>query len=84
MGEREKIPLALMTVASRNAISNDTDKSSGQPLYAKNKEFVLEAISLFSGGKFTDNAGAFVQWTYNNVTTTDNINFVGHGALDNT
>ncbi len=84
MGEREKIPLALMTVVSRNAMSNDTDKSTGAPLFAKNKEFVLDAISLFSGGKITDNAGAFVQWTYNNLTTTDNINFTGHGALDNT
>lgn len=45
---------------------------------------MLDAISLFSGGKITDNAGAFVQWTYNNLTTTDNINFTGHGALDNT
>ncbi len=84
MGEREKIPLALMTVVSRNAISNDTDKSTGAPLFAKNKEFVLDAISLFSGGKITDNAGAFVQWTNNNLTTTDNLTFTGHGALDNT
>lgn len=45
---------------------------------------MLDAISLFSGGKITDNAGAFVQWTYNNLTTTDNLTFTGHGALDNT
>jgi hypothetical protein len=84
MGEREKVPLALMTVVSRNSIADDTNKSNGTPLFAKNKDFALEAISIFSGGKFTDNAGAFVQWTYNNITTADNLNFAGHGALDNT
>ncbi|MGO4159148.1 cytochrome C [Cupriavidus sp. YAF13] len=84
LGEREKVPLALMAVFSRNSINDNTDKSTGDKLFGKNNEFVAEAISLFSGGKITDNAGAFIQWTYNNVSTTDNQTFSGHSALDNT
>jgi len=84
MGEREKIPLALMTVASINHIADNTDKSTGEKLFGKNGDPVLDAISLFSGGKITDYAGAFIQWTYNNLSTTDNMNFAGHSALDNT
>ncbi|GAC1548823.1 MAG: hypothetical protein NVS3B11_08220 [Collimonas sp.] len=84
LGEREKIPLAFMAIVSRNSISNATDKSSGDLLFAKNRELVVEAASLFTGGKFTDYAGGFVQWTYNNISTTDNLRYVGHGALDNT
>src|SRR5213595_1616356 len=62
LGEREKVPLAAMAVFSRNSINDNTDKSTGEKLYGKNNEFVAEAISLFSGGKITDNAGAFIQW----------------------
>ncbi|MCY0853305.1 cytochrome C [Cupriavidus sp. D39] len=84
LGEREKVPLALMAVVSRNSINDNTDKSTGEKLFGKNNEFVAEAVSLFSGGKITDNAGAFIQWTYNNVSTTDNQTFSGHSALDST
>ncbi|MCY0853935.1 cytochrome C [Cupriavidus sp. D39] len=84
LGEREKVPLALMAVVSRNSINGNTDKSTGDKLFGKNNEFVAEAVSLFSGGKITDNAGAFIQWTYINVSTTDSQTFSGHSALDNT
>ncbi|NMM10556.1 MAG: cytochrome C [Polaromonas sp.] len=84
LGERQKIPLALMAIVSRNSINDNTDKSTGEKIYGKNGDFALEAISLFSGGKFTDNAGGFIQWTYNNISTTDNQHFYGHSALDNT
>lgn len=84
LGEREKIPLALMAIISRNSINNNIDKSNGNQLFGKDREFVLEAASLFSGGKFSDNAGGFIQWTYNNISTTDNKTFQGHSALDNT
>ncbi|WP_323505840.1 MULTISPECIES: cytochrome C [unclassified Glaciimonas] len=73
-----------MAIVSANSIKNNTDKSTGDQLFGKNREFVAEAISLFSGGKFSDNAGGFIQWTYNNISTSDNRNFSGHSALDNT
>jgi hypothetical protein len=84
LGEREKIPLAGMAVASVNRIKDNTDKSTGDSLYGKNGSAVFEAFSVFTGGKITDNFGAFVQWTYNNITTTDDQRFFGHSALDNT
>src|SRR4030081_2562140 len=42
LGEREKIPLALMTVLAVNKIQNNTDKSTGEQLFGKNREAVLE------------------------------------------
>lgn len=84
LGDRETVPLALMAIVSRNSINNNTDKSTGDKIYGKDREFVAESVSLFSGGKFTDNAGAFIQYTYNNIATSDNQTFNGHGALDNT
>jgi hypothetical protein len=72
LGEREKIPLAFMAIVSRNSINNNTDKSSGDQLFAKNRALVAEAASLFTGGKFTDYAGGFVQWTYNKHFTLPN------------
>ena len=84
LGERETVPLALMAIVSRNSIKDNTDKSTGDKLFGKNRDFVAESVSLFSGGKITDNAGAFIQWTYNNIATSDNMEFHGHGALDNT
>lgn len=84
LGEREKIPLALMTVISANSIRNNTDKSTGEQLYGKNREVVDEVVSVFTGGKFTENAGGFIQWTYENLVTNDDHTFHHHGALDNT
>ena len=83
LGEREKIPLALMTVISANSLKNNTDKSTGEQLFGKNREPVVEVVSLFTGGKFTDNSGGFIQWTYNNIATSDDHEFHGHSALDN-
>lgn len=84
LGTRETIPLALMAVGSVNSISDNTDHSSGAELFGRNRQAVLDAISVFTGGKFTDNAGSFIQWTYNNLSSPDNVHFSGHGALDNT
>src|SRR5437660_4472050 len=42
LGEREKIPLALMTVISRNSIKNNTDKSTGEELFGKVREVGAE------------------------------------------
>ncbi|MDP9043537.1 MAG: cytochrome C [Pseudomonadota bacterium] len=84
LGERQKIPLAFMAIVSSNTIKNNEDKSTGDALYGKNGNPVFESASVFSGGKITDNFGAFVQWTYNNINTDDGFRYYGHGALDNT
>src|ERR1700741_5585466 len=37
------------------------------PGFGVNKNFVLQQASLFTGGKITDNLGAFIQGTYDGV-----------------
>ncbi|MDE2048471.1 MAG: cytochrome C [Betaproteobacteria bacterium] len=82
LGTRQTIPLAVMAIAGTNRISDNTTGIAPLP---KNGDFALQAASLFTGGKITDHAGAFVQWTYNNLAGPDaNNNYYGHSGIDNT
>jgi hypothetical protein len=38
------------------------------PGFGPNNNFVMQEISLFTGGRFTDNLGAFIQGTFDGVT----------------
>jgi hypothetical protein len=38
------------------------------PGFGVNNNFVMQSMSLFTGGKITDNLGAFIQGTYDGVT----------------
>lgn len=38
---------------------DDTGKSTGTQVFAKNRAFVADALSLFFGGKFTDDPDPF-------------------------
>lgn len=82
LGTQQSLPLAAMLVASVNHIANNKD-STGANIYGKNDNLVFEGGSVFTGGKFGDHVGAFVQWTYGNLETDDDQNFHGHSEIDN-
>ncbi len=66
MGERAKVPLAVMGVASSVKVDNTTaggfDTANGD--FPGNGTFEITTGSLFCCGKITDNLGLFGQWTY--------------------
>jgi hypothetical protein len=66
--EGTPIPLSLMLLGSYS----NTTKGQGAPAannYGPNGNFAMDQISLFAGGRITDYAGAFVQGTFNGVTS---------------
>lgn len=73
-GERERIPVSAMLQASMTKISSYNGSDASQ--FPRDGGLVAQQVSLFSGGKVTDNIGAFVQWTYDGVAH--------HSNLDNT
>lgn len=78
------VPLAAMAVVSASHVAN-TGKSDDPGLdFDKNGQAVLATLSLFTGGKITDNTGAFVQVTYDPYATrSDDGRYHGHTAMDN-
>jgi hypothetical protein len=64
MGERAKIPLAVMAVASSARISSTSGSTNVSADFPKNGEFMFTTASLLCCGKITDNLGLFAQWTY--------------------
>lgn len=63
---KQTFPLSGMIQASMTSTKNFAGVDS--TAYPKNNELVLQAVSLFYGGKITDHSGAFSQWTYDGVT----------------
>jgi hypothetical protein len=62
------------------------------PHFGANNNFAMQEVSLFTGGRFTDNLGAFIQGTYDGVTRrfdwdntdiryADSVNVGGHNLL---
>lgn len=76
-GKRQTIPLAAMLQVSETRINTD-------PGQDKNGEIVPQQFSLFTGGKITDNIGAFVQWTSGYGPNQNGDQYVRHGGIDNT
>ncbi len=83
LGNRQTIPLAGMLQLGMTRI-NDNSINSAQPSQAKNGDLVASQISLFTGGKITDNIGAFVQWTSGYDVNQNGDQYVRHGGIDNT
>ena len=80
------IPFAAMTWFGANTVSNNRN-SDGTQAFPKNGALVWEGGSLFTGGRITDNFGAFTQWSYNNLAPSadgDPNHFAGHSGIDNT
>jgi hypothetical protein len=82
------IPMAIMAQASvtNTQNNNTTDPTTGQtsPVTQRNNDVVFCCTSLFFATKFTDWAGSFIQWTYNNLATTADGSLGGHSNMDNT
>jgi len=62
------------------------------PGFGPNNNFAMQEVSLFTGGRFTDNLGAFIQGTYDGVSHrfgwdntdiryADSVNVGGHNLL---
>jgi hypothetical protein len=83
MGERQTIPLAGMLQISDTKV-RDNSLNSATPNQAKDGQVVVQQVSLFTGGKITDNIGAFVQWTSGYGLNDNGDQYVRHGGIDNT
>jgi len=82
------MPMAVMAQASITNTRNnyETDPTTGQssPVTQRNDGLVFCCASFFFATKFSDWAGAFVQWTYNNLETAADGTLGGHASMDNT
>lgn len=83
MGDRQTLPLAGMLQISETKIK-DNSLNSATTSQAKDGQVVVQQISLFTGGKITDNIGAFVQWTSGYGLNSNGDQYVRHGGIDNT
>jgi len=75
-GNRQTIPLAGMLQGGLTQIKNTNGSADPATDFAHDNSFQLQQASLFTGGKITNNLGAFVQWTYDGVghhSNADNI-----------
>jgi hypothetical protein len=70
------VPLSAMVVANYNRLKNQNGTDNPGTDLEHDRQTQVQTISLFTGGKIVENAGAFVQWTYDPVAH--------HSALDNT
>ncbi len=75
MGTRQAIPLAGMLQGGWTKLNNHHGSADPGADFPDDKQWQLQQASLFTGGKILDNAGAFVQWTYDGVEH--------HSQLDN-
>lgn len=82
LGERQLLPLAAMMQFSATHV--DKQSTAGNDYMAKQDAPQFDGLSLFVAGKITDYAGAFIQWTYENL---DHFNADGrignHSHVDN-
>jgi hypothetical protein len=75
MGNRQTLPVGGMLLASMSKTANYNGGYTSSDL-PHDHELIAEQVSLLTGGKITDNIGAFVQVTYDGVAH--------HTSLDNT
>jgi len=85
-------PFAVMLQAPTFTHTEAGQEGGAAPHFGTNNNFALQEVSLFTGGRFTDNLGAFIQGTYDGVTrrfgwdNTDiryanSVNIEGHNLL---
>lgn len=74
LGNRQSIPLAAMLQVSATKVSSHNGYTDAD--FSRDGEVVPQQVSVFAGGKITDQSGAFVQWTYDGIAH--------HSNLDNT
>jgi hypothetical protein len=82
------VPMAAMAQASVSSIQNNhsTDPTTGETtsVMQRQNSLVFCCASLFFATKFTDWAGGFIQWTYDNLATSADGTLGGHSSIDNT
>lgn len=84
LGERQLFPLAVMAQFGVTHMDKQTTNGS-QPYMVKQDAPQFEGMSIFVAGKITDYAGAFVQWTYENLDHFKENGTIGqHSHIDNT
>ncbi|HEY7872493.1 MAG TPA: hypothetical protein VIC31_07200 [Rudaea sp.] len=83
IGQRQALPVAAMAQVGDTHVKDNKD-DQGNAIVPKTDQLAFSAISLFLAGKATDNLGAFIQWTYNNLNVNDAGKTVGHSGSDNT
>ncbi len=87
IGERA-MPLAGMAVATYNKTKSTTSSDAGFDApanFPKDGNVIFNTASLFLAGTITNNAGAFVQVTYNNydAQSPGDSHWTGHTSSDN-
>ena len=83
LGQRT-VPLSAMAVVSDSKVFNTSKDPDPKDDFQKNGSLIFATSSIFTGGKITDNIGAFIQITYDNYAAQNaNGNFVGHSSADN-
>jgi hypothetical protein len=60
-------PFAVMLQAPTFTHTEAGQEGGAAPHFGTNNNFALQQVSLFTGGRITDNLGAFIQGTYNGV-----------------
>ena len=84
LGERQWLPFAAMAQLSITNLSKKND-NAGVKQISRQNDPQFDSLSLFAAGKLSDNAGMFVQWTYNNNSNQrDDGSIRHHSQLDNT
>ena len=77
------VPLSVMGLVSNSRLQNTTNDGVVTD-FPKDRQNIFQFASVFYGAKFTDNIGAFIQYTYNNYDhQDDNGKWRGLWASDN-
>jgi hypothetical protein len=83
LGERT-IPLAAMALASYSRVADTSRSDDPNSDFSKNEKLIFATASLFTGGRITDNFGAFAQITYDPYAVqNDDGSYSGHTNADN-
>jgi hypothetical protein len=82
LGERQALPVAAMAQLSMTHV--DKQSTSGNDYMTKQNDPQFDGLSVFVASKISDYAGAFVQWTYENLDHFNTDGGIGHHShVDN-
>lgn len=76
LGTRQDLPVAAMVMAQTSRIANTNGSADPDADFSGNGALQIKEVSVFLGGKITDESGAFVQITHDGVehhTSVDNV-----------
>ena len=83
LGDRQMLPLAAMF--EFGVTHMDKQSTNGQSYMVRQNDPQFDGMSVFLASKISDYAGAFIQWTYENLDHFNSDGGVGHHShADNT